>query len=121
MKRILVPPVPGVFSALGMLFPDVEHHYVRTFKRRLDALESRPSMQRSATLEAEGAAVLREEGFGAASHRFERLVDLRYVGANSELTVPLSVRRRARFCATPSTRRTSSNTATAPPRRRSRR
>ena len=29
-------PCPGVFSALGMLFPDVEHHYVRTFKRRLD-------------------------------------------------------------------------------------
>ena len=23
--RILVPPVPGVFSSLGMLFPDVEH------------------------------------------------------------------------------------------------
>ena len=81
---------------------------------------SRRSRQRSATLEAEGAAVLREEGFGAASHRFERLVDLRYVGANSELTVGYCEGPR-RFCATPSRRRTSSNTATAPPRRRSRR
>ena len=28
---------PGLFSALGMLFPEVEHHYVRTCKQRLDA------------------------------------------------------------------------------------
>jgi N-methylhydantoinase A len=87
MKRILVPPVPGVFSALGMLFPDVEHHYVRTFKRRLDALDAAALEAAFKALEAEGAAVLRDEGFGDASHRFERLVDLRYVGANSELTV----------------------------------
>jgi N-methylhydantoinase A len=87
MKRILVPPVPGVFSALGMLFPDVEHHYVRTFKRRLDALDGAALAATFKALESEGAAVLREEGFADASHRFERLVDLRYVGANSELTV----------------------------------
>jgi N-methylhydantoinase A len=87
MKRILVPPVPGVFSALGMLFPDVEHHYVRTFKRRLDALDVAALDAAFTALEVEGAAVLREEGFADATHRFERLVDLRYVGANSELTV----------------------------------
>ena len=39
IRRILVPPVPGLFSALGMLFPEIEHHYVRTFKRHLDGLD----------------------------------------------------------------------------------
>ena len=87
MKRILVPPVPGVFSALGMLFPAGEHHYVRTLKRRIDGLDVAGLNAAFRALEAEGSAVLREEGFGEAEQRFERLVDLRYVGANSELTV----------------------------------
>src|SRR6185312_8797407 len=39
IRRILVPPAPGVFSALGMLFPDIEHHYVRTHKRGLRELD----------------------------------------------------------------------------------
>jgi N-methylhydantoinase A len=60
---------------------------VRTFKRRLDALDGAALEAAFRALEAEGVAVLREEGFAEASHRFERLVDLRYVGANSELTV----------------------------------
>ena len=87
IKNILVPPVPGLFSALGMLFPDMEHHYVRTFKQRLDNLDSGALLSMFSRLEAEGAAALISEGFTDAFHRFERLVDLRYAGANSELTL----------------------------------
>jgi N-methylhydantoinase A len=87
IKNILVPPVPGLFSALGMLFPDMEHHYVRTFKQRLDNLDSGALQSMFSRLEAEGAAALISEGFTDAVHRFERLVDLRYAGANSELTL----------------------------------
>ncbi|MBM3571985.1 MAG: hydantoinase/oxoprolinase family protein, partial [Alphaproteobacteria bacterium] len=88
INRILVPPVPGLFSALGMLFPDVEYHYVRTFKRPLDRLASAELAAAFQAMTAEGAAALTEEGFAPAAHRFERFADLRYVGANSELTVP---------------------------------
>jgi N-methylhydantoinase A len=88
VKRILIPPVPGLFSALGMLFPEVEHHYVRTFKRRLDGIDRAAMEAVFATMEAEGAAALAAEGFGHPARRFERQIDLRYVGANSELTVP---------------------------------
>ncbi|MSP90072.1 MAG: hydantoinase/oxoprolinase family protein [Alphaproteobacteria bacterium] len=88
IKRILVPPVPGLFSALGMLFPDVEHHYVRTFKRNLDGLDATALETQFRTVEAEGRAALTGEGFAHSAQRFERQVDLRYTGANSELTVP---------------------------------
>jgi N-methylhydantoinase A len=88
IKRILVPPVPGLFSALGMLFPEVEHHYVRTFKRTLDGLDPTVLEQVFHGMEQEGAAALHEDGFDAGARRYERQVDLRYVGANSELTVP---------------------------------
>ena len=30
ISRVVVPPSPGVFSAFGLLFADIEHHFVRT-------------------------------------------------------------------------------------------
>lgn len=88
IHRILVPPAPGVFSALGMLFPDIEHHYVRTHKRRLRDLDA-PALEAAfGALLDTGRVALHDEGFHAGQHRFERLLDLRYVGANSELTLP---------------------------------
>jgi N-methylhydantoinase A len=89
LHRILVPPLPGLFSALGMLFPQTEHHYVRTHKRALDALDVAALETDFAALESDGREALAADGFAAADHRFERLVDLRYAGANSEITVPL--------------------------------
>ena len=89
ITRILVPPVPGLFSALGMLFPEMEHHYVRTFKQRLERLDGAALEATFRALEADGGRALSAEGFGTSEHRFERLLDLRYAGANSELTLPL--------------------------------
>ena len=37
MRTIVVPPAPGLFSAFGLLYADVEHHYGRTFRRLLRA------------------------------------------------------------------------------------
>jgi N-methylhydantoinase A len=88
IKHLLVPPVPGLFSALGMLFPEVEHHYVRTFKQRVDRVDPAALAAIFGALEGEGAQALAQEGFDAQQRRFERLVDLRYAGANSELTLP---------------------------------
>jgi N-methylhydantoinase A len=87
MKRILVPPVPGLFSALGMLFPEIERHYVRTFKRPLVALDPQALQAAFAALEREGDAALAAEGVAPAERRFDRQVDLRYAGANAELAV----------------------------------
>src|SRR6185312_8799631 len=88
MRRILVPPAPGVFSALGMLFPDIEHHYVRTHKRGLRELDLSALESTFGALLAAGSSALRDEGFPSDQHRFERLLDLRYAGANSEFTLP---------------------------------
>jgi len=89
IRKILVPPLPGLFSALGMLFPQTEHHYVRTHKRHLDELDTDALEADCAALEADGRSALQAEGFAAGDQRFERLIDLRYAGANSEITVAL--------------------------------
>jgi N-methylhydantoinase A len=88
IRKILVPLAPGLFSALGMLFPEIEHHYVRTHKRKLEELDPAALGAAFDALIAEGAAALRDDGFHSDEHRFEQLIDLRYVGANSELTLP---------------------------------
>src|SRR4029079_17191788 len=33
MTRVVVPPAPGLFSAFGLLYSEVEHHYVRNWRR----------------------------------------------------------------------------------------
>lgn len=91
IRKILVPPLPGLFSALGMLFPQTEHHYVRTHKGRIGNLDRNALAATYKTLEAEGAAALTAEGFADREQRFERLIDLRYAGANAELTLPLDL------------------------------
>lgn len=88
--RILVPPVSGVFSALGLLFPETEHHYVQTFKRAVRGLDVAEIESRFASLEESGRAALAAEGIGPARMQFERLADLRYRGENSELTIPVA-------------------------------
>jgi N-methylhydantoinase A len=88
ISRVVLPPGAGVFSALGLLFADVETNASAAFLRRLsdsspDALET--VYQR---LEADVAAELDQP---AASLGMTRSADLRYAGQAFELTVPLSV------------------------------
>lgn len=88
IPRVVVPPVPGLFSALGLLFPEIEHHYVRTHKRRLHELGVEDGERVFAQLEAEGRRALAAEGYPDARVVVSRLVDARYLGENSELTIP---------------------------------
>ena len=36
MRKVIIPPAPGVFSAYGMLFSDLRYDFVRTWFTRLD-------------------------------------------------------------------------------------
>ena len=40
MADIIVPPSPGVFSAVGLLLSTVEHQYVQTFWRDLSKVDA---------------------------------------------------------------------------------
>jgi len=85
---ILVPPAPGVFSALGLLEAEVEHHLVRTFLRPLFGTKPSEIAAAVGELEREAEALLRAEG-SRAQVAIERSVDLKYQGQSFELTVPL--------------------------------
>jgi N-methylhydantoinase A len=89
MPRIVVPPAPGLFSSFGLLYGDVEHHYVRTYRRRTRQLDLDALNEIWRRMEAEALAQLAEEGFRGAATRLRRQADLSYQGQSFELTVPV--------------------------------
>ena len=88
VDRVVIPSDPGVFSAWGMLQGDVRHDVVSTFYRRLD----HPALDLSepiAQLEEKVCREMKAPPAARAGMRFEANVELRYVGQEYSLPVPL--------------------------------
>src|SRR3989304_6156053 len=86
IRRILIPFLPGAFSAYGVLGGDVRLDYGRT---RVTPLAKAPPVIEEALAEFESRArrSLREQGFDDEP-RFAPSVDLRSVGQSYEGNVP---------------------------------
>ncbi len=89
MRRILVPPRPGAFSALGLLCTDVVHDYIRSELRPLAEVTPVHAEEIFAKLEHKAREELRAEGMNPSDGRFARELDLRYTGQGYELRTPL--------------------------------
>ena len=90
VRRVLVPVSPGVFTAVGMLASDVQHHLVRAAGGLLadDAVLAR-AQHRLDELRTEALAILAAEGYPTTQVRIEAQADLRYAGQASELVIPI--------------------------------
>lgn len=90
IRQILLPPHPGVLSALGLLMADVVYENAQAILADAAALQADPTplVELLARLAAENQAVLHAEG--VAHPRLEAGLDLRYRGQSYELTVPLA-------------------------------
>jgi N-methylhydantoinase A len=89
IRSLAVPPAPGLLCALGLLVEDLRTDAVRTHLVPLAPAALPDLAARFAELEAEATAWLDREGVAAPRRRLERWLDLRYVGQNFELTVPV--------------------------------
>ena len=67
-REVIVPPAPGLFSAFGLLWAEVEHHYSRTFRRRLRGADRR-NRGRLERARRPGAGATESEGFAGAGAR----------------------------------------------------
>jgi N-methylhydantoinase A len=87
MRKVLVPPRPGLLSALGLLHADVRGDFSLTRLVRADATGVKSLNQGFRTLAKRGAQWLKGEG---EEHGvFQWLADLRYFGQNFELGLDL--------------------------------
>ncbi|MEP7355711.1 MAG: hydantoinase/oxoprolinase family protein, partial [Anaerolineales bacterium] len=93
IPRVLVPRVPGVLSALGMLVADLTQDYSVTVLRPLSSVSGPDLDALFAPWEARAAAEMRAEldlgPAGASRPRLERSADLRYRGQSFEINVPV--------------------------------
>jgi N-methylhydantoinase A len=87
MRRVIVPPAPGVFSAVGLLFSQTEQEFVRTLLLRSGEIDAAAVEAEYESLAAEASLSLAEEGIPAGRIELSRLADLRYAGQAYELTV----------------------------------
>jgi N-methylhydantoinase A len=88
IRRVIVPPMSGVFSAVGMLAADIEHTHLTTLLRPLDELQACELKSEMDNLAREISARLARDGY--MGDRVELLwqADLRHEGQATELTVP---------------------------------
>lgn len=89
MRRIVVPPSPGLFSSFGLLYADTEHHYARTFRRLTGAMDLAELNAAWDALADQARAQLAAEGFTGSTARVTRAAALHYHGQSFDLTVPV--------------------------------
>jgi N-methylhydantoinase A len=90
IPTVLVPPSPGITSALGCLLVDVRHDLSAMFLAHADTVDRQSLESEFAKLEAEARERLEAEGVPEAQMSMQRLVDMRYLGQWRSLTVPVS-------------------------------
>jgi N-methylhydantoinase A len=88
VEAVIVPPHPGVFSALGLLVADYRHDLHFSINKRASEVSEDKVEEVFARLEAEVTRMLTEEGVELNNIRIIRLLDMRYEGQAYELTVP---------------------------------
>jgi N-methylhydantoinase A len=84
IPTVIIPWFPSHFSAVGMLMADERHDAVRTYPALLDTLDFADLDRVVRELDSD----LRKMARGAEP-AFERLLDLRYVGQEFSLSVPV--------------------------------
>jgi N-methylhydantoinase A len=90
IAEVVCPPIPGAFSALGLIGADLRRDYVQTLLTTTDAADPAAVEAAFAALERKGDAMLDGAGVAAARRRFERSVDARYRRQSYELAVPVA-------------------------------
>jgi N-methylhydantoinase A len=88
IPRVLIPRVPGVLSALGMLLSDVTKDYSQTVMLSQDQASDEALETTLSTLRQQAMVDMQSEGFADDQIELFPALDLRYVGQSYELTVP---------------------------------
>jgi N-methylhydantoinase A len=89
IPEVVVPPVPGAFSALGLVATDLKRDYVRTLYADLGTVDPARVAAVFAAMETSGQAMLDAALVPPERRALPRQADLRYRRQAYELTVPI--------------------------------
>ena len=88
---LIVPPTPGVLSALGFLYSDVKNEFAQTYVRTLDQVQGAEVGQILTRLGVEARAWLKEEGIGKARQSLGYEADVRYFRQGYEFALSIDL------------------------------
>lgn len=89
IPTVIVPPNPGVTSAMGCLLVDVQHDLSQMYTGLASAADADDLEASFTALETEASARLRHEGVSDENAVLQRKVSMRYLGQWRSLTVPM--------------------------------
>ena len=89
MKEVVVPPTPGVLSALGGLIADLKSDFIQTVYVDLNAASEAGIEDAYQALEARAEAWLHDEQGYAGASTITRSAELRYRGQSFEIDTPV--------------------------------
>ena len=87
IKHVLIPPAPGVLCAIGLLVADLRSDASRTYLRHASSVRSVELAAWLAEVRGQAQANMAASAGSAVEER--RWLDLRYLGQNHELRVPV--------------------------------
>lgn len=90
IPRVVIPFSPGTFSAWGMLYTDIRHDLGRSFYRSVTGVTASEIETVFTELEAEGRNILHTEHIDDKAIWFVRTADMRYVGQEYFVNIPLA-------------------------------
>ena len=96
MPEVIVPPYPGVTSAMGLLYVDPLDDFSRAYVRRQDDLDLPHMASLYEEMETRVTGSLERQGVERDDIAVERGIDLRYIGQLHSVTVPLAGDHRGR-------------------------
>jgi len=89
IRKVIIPPAPGEFSAWGMLTTDYKQDFTRTTVLRATEETLRQVYRRYDELERDALLFFKHEGFDSAGVVTARAADMRYAGQEHTVRVPV--------------------------------
>lgn len=89
ISTVIIPPLPGITSALGCLLADIKHDFSAMVDGRADEIDPVAIEDRFLQMEREAGERMKAESVAASDVRLERSVSMRYAGQWRSLTLPM--------------------------------
>jgi N-methylhydantoinase A len=88
ITRVIFPPSPGVFTAMGMLAGQVEHHELRPLHSSLEKPDPASIDTHRHEMRASAVTALTGQGYDGSMIEFADHIDLRLAGQDASLSIP---------------------------------
>ncbi|GAB3273309.1 hydantoinase/oxoprolinase family protein [Parahaliea aestuarii] len=89
IRKILVPPAPGVLSAMGLMLAPIQHESMVSYEATASDTSVDSLREALAQLDSQNSARMSADGVDTSDVIMEYYAEMRYVGQAHELEIPI--------------------------------